>query len=415
MLRPRRTCGSGVHLGVIGRCYGENVKLVMQVKLPPTPEQAAALQATLRACNTAASDVAVVARKIGVYRNYDLRKHVYAAIKADYALGAQAAQHVIKKTVDAYATLKANITAGRLGKPGSIRRRRAETNPVAFGWDAAQPYDARMLSWQTDSQTVSIWTVRGRLKGITYTGSADQLKAVVASKVGESDLVHRDSMWFLYASVEVAEPQLIDPQGFLGVDLGIANIAYDSDATRHAGNRLNGYRRRQLRLRRRLQAKNTKSARRLLARRNKKEARHAANVNHRIAKTIVTEAARTGRGIAVEQLTGIRERVRLRKPQRVTLSSWSFHQLGSFLTYKARRAGIPLVVVDPRYTSQTCHGCGHRDKRNRPDQETFHCRSCGVVAHADHNAALNIAQRGVEDWGAVNRPHAASPCIQQGN
>jgi IS605 OrfB family transposase len=189
--------------------------------------------------------------------------------------------------------------------------------------------------------------------------------------------------------------------------MGIANIAYDSDGNRHAGTRLNAYRRRQQRLRARLQRKGTKSAKRLLARHRRKEARHAANVNHIIAKTIVTEAARTGRGIAVEKLTGIRDRVRLRKPQRVTLSSWSFGQLGAFLTYKACRAGVPLVHVDPRYTSQTCNRCGHRDKRNRPDQETFACRSCGVVAHADHNAALNIARRGVEDWGAVNRPHAA--------
>jgi IS605 OrfB family transposase len=269
-----------------------------------------------------------------------------------------------------------------------------------------------MLSWQTDARTVSIWTIDGRLKGVAYTGSVDQLKAVTERPIGESDLVHRDGMWFLYATVEVPEPDIYDPNGFLGVDMGIANIAYDCDGRRYAGGPLNGYRRRQQRLRRRLQAKNTKSARRLLARRRKKESRHAANVNHTIAKRIVTEAARTSRGIAVEKLTGIRDRVRLRRPQRVTLSSWSFHQLGDVLAYKARRAGVPLVQVDPRYTSQTCHGCGHRDKRNRPDQETFHCRSCGVVAHADHNAALNIAQRGVQDWGAVNRPHAALPHSQ---
>lgn len=109
----------------------------------------------------------------------------------------------------------------------------------------------------------------------------------------------------------------------------------------------------------------------------------------------------------LEDRTGIRDRVRPQKPQRVTLSSWSFHQLGAFLNYKARRAGVPLVEVDPRYTSQTCNQCGHWDKRNRPHQETFHCRSCGVVAHADHNAALNIAQRGIEGWGAVNHPYAA--------
>ena len=383
------------------------MKLVVQVKLLPTPVQASALEATLRACNTAASHVAVVARETGVYRNYDLRKHVYQAIKDDHRLGAQAAQHVIKKVCDAYKTLQANIRAGNLGKPGSRRRRNAEINPISFRWEAAQPYDARMLSWQCDTRTVSIWTVVGRLKHVAYTGSPDQLKAVATLPVGECDLVHRDGMWFLYATVEVAEPEMFDPAGFLGVDMGVANIAYDCDGNRHAGNRLHGYRRRQQRLRKRLQEKDTKSARRLLARRRRKEARHAANVNHCISKAIVTEAARTGRGIAVEDLTGIRDRVRLRKPQRVTLSSWSFHQLGAFLAYKARRAGVALVEVDPRYTSQTCNRCGHRDKRNRPDQETFTCRSCGVVAHADHNAALNIAQRGVEGWGAVNRPHAA--------
>ncbi|MET8308427.1 transposase [Micromonospora sp. NPDC005173] len=391
------------------------MKLVVQVKLLPTPGQAAVLGATLRACNQAACDVAVVARESAVYRNYDLRKHVYAGIKADYGLGAQAAQHVIKKVADAYTALTANLKAGRYGKPGSNRRRRIEANPIGFRWDAAQPYDARMLSWQHDARTVSIWTTAGRLKAMAYTGSPAQLKAVATSVIGECDLVHRDGMWFLYASIEVAETPPYEPDGFLGVDMGIANIAYDSDGTRYAGTRLNGYRRRQMRLRARLQQKGTTSAKRLLVRRNKKEARHAANVNHRIAKTIVTEAARTGRGIAVEELTGIRERVRLRMPQRVTLHSWSFHQLGGFLTYKARRAGVPLVQVDPRYTSQTCHGCKHRDRRNRPNQETFTCRSCGVVAHADHNAALNIAERGVGSWGAVNRPHVASPRSQRGD
>ncbi|MFU8854179.1 RNA-guided endonuclease InsQ/TnpB family protein [Micromonospora sp. SL1-18] len=383
------------------------MKLVVQVKLLPTPEQAAALEATLRACNTAASDVAVLAREIGCYRNYDLRRHAYHGIKDGYGLGAQAAQHVIKKVADSYKTLAGNLKAGNYGKPGSRRRRKVEANPVMFRWDAAQPYDARMLSWQHDARTVSIWTVDGRLKQVAFTGSADQVKAVATHRVGECDLVHRDGMWFLYATVEVTVPQVYEPDGFLGVDMGIANIAYDSDDTRYTGSKLNGYRRRQQRLRRRLQAKGTKSAKRLLARRHRKETRHVANINHTIAKSIVTEAARTGRGIAVEKLTGIRDRVRLRKPQRVTLHSWAFQQLGAFLIYKARRAGVPLVQVDPRYTSQTCATCGYRDKRNRPNQETFHCRSCGVVAHADHNAARNIASRGVVSWGAVNRPHAA--------
>jgi len=195
------------------------VKLVAQVKLLPTSAQASALEATLRACNAAARDVAQMARDIDCYRNYDLRRHAYHGIKTDYRLGAQAAQHVIKKVADAYVTLHVNIKAGNCGNTGSTRRRRVETVPIRFRWDAAQPYDARMLSWQSDARTVSIWTVDGRVKGVAYTGSPDQLKAVAELPVGESDLVHRDGMWFLYVTVEVAEADPIDPRGFLGVDL----------------------------------------------------------------------------------------------------------------------------------------------------------------------------------------------------
>jgi putative transposase len=65
----------------------------------------------------------------------------------------------------------------------------------------------------------------------------------------------------------------------------------------------------------RLQKKATRSALRLLRKRSKKESRFAADGNHQISKKIVTEAQRTGRGIALEDLTGIRHRVRLRKPK----------------------------------------------------------------------------------------------------
>jgi putative transposase len=115
----------------------------------------------------------------------------------------------------------------------------------------------------------------------------------------------------------------------------------------------------------------------------------------------------SGRGIAVEQLTGIRARVRLRKPQRATLHTWAFAQLGQFIAYKAQRTGVVVVQVDPAYTSQTCHACGYIDKRNRRSQAVFHCGRCDFVGHADHNAALNIATRGVERWGDVMRPDAA--------
>ena len=106
------------------------MKLVVQVKLLPTPLQAAALEATLHACNEAASWVSGVAFVKDVKRNFALREHTYTEIKQRWGLGAQAAQHVIKKTCDAYRTLAANAKAGNLGKPWSKRYRRATEKPI---------------------------------------------------------------------------------------------------------------------------------------------------------------------------------------------------------------------------------------------------------------------------------------------
>ncbi|EWM12379.1 transposase [Kutzneria sp. 744] len=388
------------------------VKRTAPVRLLPTPEQAVALRSTLHACNVAGSWLSRQMHANHVFGKHEAQKRWYSEIKARFGLSAQPAIRVIGKTADAYATLRANLRAGNYGPPGSERRRAVEAAPIVFRAEAAQPFDARCLSWQLDERgrggTVSIWTTTGRLKGLPLVGGDAQVALLRTRPIGESDLVHRDGVWLLHAVVDIAEMPLREPvNGFLGVDLGIVNVATTSDGDRMSGSRLNRYRKRQLQQRKRLQAKKTSSARRLLKKRRRKEARFATDVNHQVSKNIVAEAERTGRGIAVEELTGIRARVRLRKPQRATLHSWAFAQLGQFLSYKAQRAGVVVVQVDPAYTSQTCHVCGHVDKRNRRSQAVFHCGRCDFVGHADHNAALNIATRGVQRWGEVKRPHAA--------
>ncbi len=324
-------------------------------------------------------------------------------------LSAQPSLHVLRKVADSYTTLRANIRNGNLGKPGSKRRLRAESKPVVFRPDAAQPYDDRCLSWQYDAGTVSIWTTGGRLRGVRFACSEQARKTLAEYRKGESDLVLRDGMWFLVATCEVPETEQTEPTDFLGVDLGIVNIATTSDGKIHAGRRLNRYRKRQLALRAKLQRKGTKSAKRVLKRQRRKETRKATGTNHIISKHIVTVAERTGRGIGMEDLAGIRTRARLRKPQRVALHSWAFAQLGRFVEYKARRAGIPLLFVDPANTSRTCAGCGHIDNVNRVSQARFVCRLCGFVDHADRNASRNIRARAWELWRRGAESHAPAP------
>ncbi|MEU3458291.1 transposase [Micromonospora sp. NPDC006766] len=382
------------------------MKIAVQVRLYPDAAQEATLRATLDLCNEAANLASAEAFGRRTFAKQALQRLTYGRLK-DMGLSAQPAIHVARKVAGAYATLKANIRAGNLGKPGSKRRRKAEGKPIGFRRDAAQPFDDRCLSWQIADRTVSIWAVGGRLSRVRFGCSKQQHAALAAHRKGESDLVYRDGKWFLYATCDIPDVEVKDPDGFLGVDLGIANIATTNDGTRHSGKRLNRVRHRNQRLRAKLQRIGTKSAKRLLKARRRKETRFAADTNHRIAKQIVTEAERTGRGIALENLTGIRDRVRLRRPQRVTLHTWAFHQLGQFIAYKATRAGVALVHVDPACTSQGCCACGHIAKANRPNQATFRCTSCGFAEHADVNAARNIAARGAADWVAVSLPNAA--------
>ena len=380
------------------------------VKLLPTPEQALALAATLRVCNEACGLISEAAHAGKVFDSNGVHHLTYRRVRGECGLGSQAAVRCVKKTADAYKTLHAQARAGLLGKLGGVRRAKALGKPITFREVSAQPFDDRMLSWHHDARTVSIWTVGGRFKNMAFTGEPGQLKEIAEHRRGESDLVYRDGMWYLHISVEVAEPALnTEPSGWLGVDPGIVNIATTSDGVVMAGRGLNRHRKRQLELRAKLQAKGTKSAKRLLKKRARKEARHAADVNHCIAKQVVAEAQRTGRGIALEELKGIRERARFRKPQRATLHSWAFHQLGGFVAYQARRAGVPVVHVNPAYTSQECAECHHVDKRNRPSQAVFACRSCGVVAHADRNSSRVIAHRGESMWMAGRESRVPVP------
>ncbi|MFE1933737.1 RNA-guided endonuclease InsQ/TnpB family protein [Streptomyces sp. NPDC059474] len=381
------------------------MKLVTQVKLVPDAVQAAAFERTLPAINETANWVSAASFEYFKLKGSvrELRKLCYGELKAR-GFGAQAAQHIIKRVADAYTTLRANIKAGNLGPEHSKRRRKAESKPIVFRPHAGHTFDDRCLSWNYDTRTVSIWTLDGRIKNVRFACSPGALKQLAEHRQGESDLVFRDGKWFLIATCEIPEAPRFEPKGFIGVDRGISNLATTSDGDNHSGRRLGRYRRWQARKKAELQARQTRSAKQLLKKRARREARHATHINHKIARTVVAVAQRTERGLALEQLQGIRERVTVPRDQRARQSSWPFHQLGSFIAYKAKRVGVPFIEVDPAYTSQRCPRCGHTERANRPTRDHFRCRRCGLAGPADHVAGTNIAKRGVTAWVFVNMP-----------
>jgi IS605 OrfB family transposase len=358
------------------------VQLTAPVKLLTTPGQAALLKQTLRTANAVCDYIAARAFRDGVVAQFDLHRLVYHDVRQRFGLTAQLVVRCIAKVADAY----------KIG----------HDTPRTFKPLGAIAYDGRILSWKLDTQTVSIWTVRGR-QTIPFACGPRQLELLRGQR-GEADLCYvRGAFYLLVAcAVETPEPRAV--QDVLGVDLGLVNLATDSDGERHTGEVVERKRRTYAHRRRNLQRKGTHSAKRKLRHLKGKQARFQRNENHRISKRLVQKAQDTARAIALEELGGLRERVTVRRPQRARHANWSYAQLRQYIAYKAERAGVPVVLVDPRGTSRSCPRCGHCDQANRRTQERFSCVVCGYAGLADHIAAQNIRARAVVNPPMVPRP-----------
>lgn len=349
--------------------------LTLKIKLIPTSSQSPQILSTMEHFNLACDYISQIAFSKKVFSQVKLHKLTYYAVREKFNLSAQMAVRAIGKVCESY---KVDKKAQHSFKP--------------YG---AIVYDQRILSFD-GLEFASILTLDGRIKVPMV--FSDYHQEIIANRRvrGQADLCYVDGVFYLMLVVDVPEPPKDKPLEFIGVDLGIVNIATTSDGVEYSGAVVRGMRRRYAALRRKLQHKGTKSAKRLLKERSRKERRFATHVNHCIAKKIVAVAKDTRHGIAIEDLNGIRKRVTVRKKaQRRELSSWAFFQLRQFLAYKALLAGVELIAVDPRNTSRTCQLCGHIDKKNRKSQSEFECTACGFVANADINAAVNIRSRAV--------------------
>jgi len=367
---------------------------VTKLRLFASPDERRMLFATMERYNAACNAVSPVAFSKQQFSNIGLQKRLYRHIRETFGLSAQMAQLAIRKVAGSYrstreAIQEQNKALAALGKP------QKSLTELSFREHGAICYDARVLS--IGRNRVSIWTLDGRIK-LRYS-KPDHFPAVATVK--QTDLVYRDGAFWLYATVETPDVEPTEPTGYLGVDLGVVNIATTSDGAIFSSEATEKVRQRYGRLRGVLQKTGTKSAKRKLQQISGREHRFKTDTNHVISKRIVCAAEGTKRGIALEDLKGILLRTTVTKGQRERHHKWAFHQLRSFIEYKARRAGVRVKVIDGAYTSQQCSACGFVHPDNRPSQAAFRCLACGHTGNADINAAKNIAAR-----AAVNRPIA---------
>ena len=351
------------------------MKIVVNLKLIPSEVQEKNLHQTLERCNEACNWLSRQALEHKIFGQFSLHHLGYSEMREKFGLSAQMAVRSIAKVADSY---KADRKALHV-----------------FSKWSAQPYDDRIFSFK-GPDSVSLWTLSGREK-IPFVCGEYQRKFLPFRK-GEVDLLHVRKKWYISLVCDVPEQEPEFSKEILGIDLGIVNIATDSTGEVFSGKAIEKNRLWHQKRRERLQKKGTKAAKKRLKKLSGRQHRFQTWVNHNISKKLVLKAKRTRSGIAVEDLTGIREEVTARKGQRNRLGNWSFNQFRRFLSYKSLMYGVSLVTVDPRNTSRTCPECGCIDKKNRKSQESFSCIACGYSALADYVAARNIAKV------AVNRP-----------
>lgn len=360
--------------------------MTAKVKLCPSEHQTVCLKQTLHAFREASNHLSMFVHNEKIRSRVALHKLMYRELRETFSLRSQMAQSVIRTVIAKYKGLMSN-------------------NHYWTRVDFKKPECD--LVWNRDyslakDQMFSINTLHGRIK-VPYIVKGMDTYFDGTWVFGTAKLVHKKDKFFLHIPVskEVEETETSAIDQVVGIDLGVNFIAtcYDSQGkcTYYLGRPIKDKRSNYKRLRKQLQQVGTASARRKLKQMAGRENRWMQDVNHCVSKALV-EKYGANTLFVLEDLTGIRgttERVRIR--DRYEMVSWSFYQLRKMIEYKAIAHGAKVIAVDPRFTSQTCPKCGHRNKANR-DKKNHHfcCKGCGYQSNDDRIAAMNLQRIGMK-------------------
>lgn len=369
------------------------MQLSIKVKLIPSQEQKDILLETIKNYNEASNFVSQIAFENRTASVVKIHHKCYYEIRKRFNLSSQMAVRVVGKVADAY---KIDRT-----------QKRILNKPHKFSKYGAVIYDQRIITWK-GLEKVSILTLQGRQIVPIVLGQYQESKLIYPRR-GQVDLLYQNGNFYLIPVVDVPEPPEKISKNVLGVDLGIVNLAVDSEGEIYSGKEVDNKRVKIDKLKSVLQKKDTKSAKRHLKKLSGKESRFRKDVNHCIAKRIVVKAKRHSLSISLEKLTGIREKTVVRKTQRRQHSSWAFDQLQKFIVYKAKLAGVLVEFVNPRNTSRTCPKCSFVSKSNRHNQSSFVCKSCGFAELADFVGAINISHLAIANLPIVGSQETYKP------
>jgi len=364
--------------------------ITAKIKILPNEEQKGLLQKTIQVIKNGLNYVSEVVFETKVLGQAKLIKMTYEELRLGYGLRSQMAQSVARTVIAKYKSAQSNgheWTKIRFKKP---------------------EYD---LVWNRDYSLTkgvfSVNTLGGRIK-VPFETKGMEHFFDGTWKFGTAKLVLKKGKYFLHIPMTKTfeDVDLNQIRNVVGVDLGINFIAtaYDSNGTTtfFRGRWIKDKRAHFQRIRKSLQKKGTPSARRRLKAIGQRENRWMTHINHAVSKALVEKAGK-GSLIVLENLKGVRSTAeKVRKHNRWYVVSWAFYQLQEMIRYKAKINQSAVIVVDPKYTSQTCPKCGHTEKANRNKKKhIFRCRTCGYTSNDDRIGAMNLHRKGIEYLSAV--------------
>ena len=188
----------------------------------------------------------------------------------------------------------------------------------------------------------------------------------------------------------------------VGIDVGLSALITTSTGEKVSHPRFyrTGQRRlrvAQLRVARRTKgSKNRRKAVAMLHVQHERIANQRKDYLNKLAHNLITHYDR----IALEDLT-ITRLVHGNLAKSILDAGWGY--LVQRLTHKAASAGRVVVLVDPRYTSKTCSGCGRVFEGLTLKDRWVDCH-CGVSLDRDHNAAINVFNRGGQLRWSLSSP-----------
>ncbi len=348
-----------------------------------------------------------------------LNKKLYSSLRGLFGLKSQLAQSSIKTTIARYKTVKQQL----FRKPyrykdenGNWQRIPKDLEwlwkPVFFRRPQTDLVRNRDYSFVDDGQTLSINTLGKRTK---CTFESEHFAGYLdgSYQLGTAKLVELKGRWYLHIPVTkaVEDFQKENVRHVVGIDRGLRFLAvsYDEQGKTEfvSGKKIATKRHKFKEVRKQLQSKGTKSAKRKLKAISGRENRWMSDVNHQLSKTLVQKYGKDTLFV-LEDLAGVSfEESNLSRTakQNYDLRSWSFYQLEQFLTYKAHENRSEVLKVSAKYTSQRCPKCGTIRKANRDHHKHLYSCQCGYKSNDDRIGAMNIQLLGTMWISGDPHPH----------